>query len=275
MNRLLFKDIVEHALKEDICNGDITTSSIFSDEEGEAVIITREQGILAGLPIVKEVFLLCDSILSFIDFKKDGERFMPGDEIVGIKGRVSSILTAERTALNFLQRLSGIATLSDKASAIVNQYNAKITDTRKTTPGLRVLEKYAVLIGGGMNHRFSLSDLALIKDNHIKAAGSIGEAVKRVRAKSGFTAKIEVETSTMDEVKEALAMKADIIMLDNMSIKAMKEAVELIDNRAIIEASGRITLENLKDIAETGVDYISMGMLTHNVKALDMALMVV
>jgi nicotinate-nucleotide pyrophosphorylase (carboxylating) len=265
-------EIVRRALAEDLGSGDITTDVIFRDEQACAVILAKEPGVIAGLPVAKRVFRLMDSELDFEACIEDGQQVSPGDEIAEVRGRVDSILKAERTALNFLQRMSGIATLTARYVEEVSGFGVKILDTRKTAPGLRILDKYAVRVGGGSNHRLGLYDGVLLKDNHIKASGGIGMAVARVRGRVPLTVKIEVETSTLAEVEEALASAAEIIMLDNMSLVEMREAVQRVGGRALVEASGGITLENVREVAATGVDFISVGALTHSVKALDLSM---
>jgi len=276
--------IIKNALNEDVGSGDITTDTIFPpDAKCEAQIIAKEKGIIAGIPIAKRVFQKLDPEVSFsldpeVSFSQnsnDGDRVTPGQEILRIKATVRAVLTGERLALNLLQRMSGIATATSLYVDAVKGSKTKILDTRKTAPGLRVLDKYAVLAGGAQNHRFGLYDLVLIKDNHINFAGGISNAVQIVRSKYQDEFKIEVETSTLDEVKEALSAGADIIMLDNMNISMMKEAVEMINKKALTEASGGIILSTLTDIAETGVDYISVGAITHSSPALDISLYMV
>ncbi|MDO9533761.1 MAG: carboxylating nicotinate-nucleotide diphosphorylase [Bacillota bacterium] len=272
MHRLLYKEIVVNALAEDLGSGDWTTGSIFGEEEAEAVIVAKESGVLAGLSVAEEVFAQVNRQICFLTHFQDGEKINMGDCAASLRGPVAAILMGERVALNFLQRMSGIATATRAAVEIIRGTRAKITDTRKTTPGLRVLDKYAVRTGGGVNHRFSLADMVLIKDNHIRGAGSIGEAVARVRRHCGFPVKIEVETATLDEVKEAVDCGVDIIMLDNMTTSLMAEAVRLIAGRALVEASGGITRERLSEVAAAGVDLISLGYLTNNSCALDLSL---
>ncbi|MEW5921882.1 MAG: carboxylating nicotinate-nucleotide diphosphorylase [Bacillota bacterium] len=264
MHRLVYKDIVANALAEDLGSGDWTTSSIFNGEEGKALIIAKEAGVLAGLPVAEEVFAQVDARLHFMTNYQDGSKINDGDCVAILEGPVAGILMGERTALNFLQRMSGIATATRAVVASVHGTGAKISDTRKTAPGLRLLDKYAVRVGGGVNHRFNLADMVLIKDNHISGAGSIGEAVARVRRHCGFPVKIEVETKTLEEVGEALACSVDIIMLDNMTTGRMAEAVSLIAGRALVEASGGISRERLPEVAATGVDIISLGYLTNS-----------
>lgn len=268
--------IIERALEEDVGKGDITTDAICPEEEKcRAVIRAKESGIIAGQPLAKRVFQKLDTTLVYVDNVNDGETTGPGEVISEIIGSERAVLTGERLALNILQRLSGIATLTSKYVTAVEGLPVKILDTRKTAPGLRALDKYAVSAGGGYNHRFGLFDGVLIKDNHIRIAGGITRAVEIVRSKYGKKYKIEVETSNLEEVKEALASGADIIMLDNMTPGLMKEAVDLIAGGALVEASGGITLKSVKEAAETGVDFISVGSLTHSAPALDIGLYLV
>ncbi len=272
LHPLLYRKIVAAALKEDLGFGDLTTETIFSKEKGEAEIVARESGVVAGLPVAAEVFTQVDAEISFCAELSDGDRIEPGAILARLQGPVAGILTGERVALNFLQRLSGIATATRNAVDIVDSAGVKILDTRKTTPGLRVLEKYAVRVGGGENHRFNLSDLVLIKDNHIRGAGSISDAVTRVRSRSNFAVKIEVEAATLQDVQEALACGVEIIMLDNMELSQMVEAVSQISGRALVEASGAILQGQLYNVASTGVDFISLGYLTHSFRSLDLSL---
>lgn len=272
MHRLLYKDIVARALAEDLGFGDVTTGSIFGPEEGEAVIIAKGKGVLAGLMVAEEVFAQVDGRIKFLHFFQDGDTVNPGVRVAGLKGPVSGILMGERVALNFLQRMSGIATATREAAESISHTRAKITDTRKTSPGLRILEKYAVRLGGGVNHRFNLADMVLIKDNHIKGAGSISEAVARVRQNCGFPVKIEVEAATLEHVREALECRVDIIMLDNMTTGQMAEAVKLVAGKVQVEASGGITKERLAEVAAAGVDLISLGYLTNKGQTLDLSL---
>ena len=264
--------IINEALEEDMPFGDITSDNIFNDEYGEAKLIAKEKGIISGIYVAEAVFKAIDKETTVDVLIKDGSEVDSGDIIAKIKGKTKSLLKAERTALNLLQRMSGIATKTFKLTSIVEDYNVKVTDTRKTTPGLRILEKYSVLQGGGYNHRFSLSDGAMIKDNHIKALGSIKKSVEIMREKIPHTIKIEVETENMREVKEALEAGADIIMLDNMSIEKIREAVKYIGEKAIVEASGNITEKTILDIANTGVDIISVGSLTHSFDSMDISM---
>lgn len=268
--------LIDLALAEDIGIGDITSNSIVpKDRKTIGTILAKDRGIIAGLEIARVLLNKVDPKTETIPFLSDGEMVDIGDTVAEVKGSARSILTAERTILNFLQRLSGIATLTNRFVKAVADYPAKIVDTRKTTPGWRALEKYAVKVGGGGNHRLGLYDAVLIKDNHIKMAGSIANAVKLAQADIPHTTKIEVETETIEQVKEALQNRVDIIMLDNMTIEKMKESVEIIDHQAIVEASGGITLDSVKQIAATGVTLISVGALTHSAMALDISMEIV
>jgi nicotinate-nucleotide pyrophosphorylase (carboxylating) len=265
--------IIMNALKEDIPSGDITTDNIIDEKsESEAVLIAKAEGVIAGLDVAKRVFMLLDDRIVFEKKVEEGQRVKYGDTIAIIRGNTRVILKAERTALNLLQRLSGIATATRKLLDRVEGLPVKVVDTRKTTPGLRILEKYAVRVGGGYNHRFSLSDGVLIKDNHIKAAGGIKKAIERVRERIPHTIKIEVETETIEQVLEAIDGKADIIMFDNMGLDKMREAVKIINGKVITEASGNVNLDTIYDIASTGVDIISVGGLTHSVHSFDISM---
>lgn len=273
MNFLVVDKIIKDALVEDSVYKDITTSSIVNPASRSTVdLLVKEEGIIAGLEVFERVFTILGKVE--VEFTvEDGDRVEVGQIIGRLKGSTKNILTGERIALNLLQRMSGIATTTNRAAKLLKKTKTRVLDTRKTTPNLRVLEKYAVTVGGGCNHRFSLSDGVLIKDNHIMAAGgSIKRAVEKVRGNVSFVRKIEVEVESLEGVEEALEAGADIIMLDNMDLESMKNAVDLIDSRAITEASGNMTLDRLKDVAEVGVDYISLGMLTHSVKALDISM---
>lgn len=269
--------LIDLALSEDIGQGDITTEALISDEQQrKAFIVIKEKGTLAGTEIAKQVFLKVDHELKIDILIKDGANVKPGDIIAQIEGKLASILKAERTALNFLQHLSGIASETAFYVDAVKDMPAQITDTRKTTPGLRILEKYAVRTGGGRNHRTHLGNGILIKDNHMAALNSQGlgtmDIIARVRQKVPAGVKIEVEVKTPQEAADAADAGADIIMLDNMSINDMRRSVQLVKGRAIIEASGGINLEKVRAVAETGVDIISIGALTHSPKALDISL---
>jgi nicotinate-nucleotide pyrophosphorylase (carboxylating) len=268
-------DVIRRALEEDIGHDDITTSLLIPEEnESRAHVIAKDNFILAGLPFLKEVFRIIDPSVSLKYFFHDGAPLKRGDIIAELSGKTRSLLSAERVGLNILQRLSGIATLTSQYVEKVKGFKAKVLDTRKTSPCLRFMEKYAVKIGGGSNHRFGLFDGILIKDNHIKAVGSIGEAVKRAKGGHHLT-KIEVETGNIHSVKEALEAGADIIMLDNMSVNEMKEAVAAANGKVLFEASGNVTLERIGEIAGTGVDFISVGALTHSAPAADISLKIV
>ncbi len=268
--------ILENALREDIGSGDITTNLLFpNDAECRAIILAKEEGLVAGLPVAEMVFRKLDKDIVWSEEKKDGDKVEPNQVMAEISGSQKSILTGERAALNFLQRLSGIATLTFRFVKAIHGLPVKILDTRKTAPGLRILDKYAVRVGGGFNHRFGLYEEVMVKDNHIKLAGGITRAVNILRERAVTRKSIEVEASTISEVEEALNVGADVIMLDNMSPKMIKEAVGLIKGKALIEVSGGVTLENVREIAETGVDFISVGLLTHSPEALDIGLYVV
>jgi nicotinate-nucleotide pyrophosphorylase (carboxylating) len=271
-----FDHILINAIREDIGNDDVTTSSLIS-ENSSSIASVKAKGdfVLAGLHVMQRVFLLVDGKLKFSGLKKDGDRIRPGQIVAKVRGSTRSLLMAERTALNILQRLSGIATLTDKFVRQTDGFKAKIADTRKTAPGLRVLDKYAVRVGGGHNHRFGLFDGILIKDNHIAAVGTVGKAVKLARKRAHHLLKVEVEVKNLSEVKEALTAGADVIMLDNMTVDKMKKAVHIIhckNQNTLIEASGDISLENVRNIAETEVDIISVGALTHSAPAADISL---
>ncbi|MZP29347.1 carboxylating nicotinate-nucleotide diphosphorylase [Heliobacterium undosum] len=267
------RDTVLRALREDIGQGDLTTMSLVpADAQTRGIIHAKEAGVIAGMPVARIVFETVDPGLSFEAKVKDGERVERGTVLAEVQGSARSILIGERLALNFLQRLSGIATKTARCVELVTYYQARIVDTRKTTPGLRMLEKYAVRMGGGKNHRFGLFDGVLIKDNHIRVAGGIHQAVSQARQAVPHTVKIEVEVEDLAGVAEALEANADIIMLDNMVPELMKEAVRMIGGRALVEASGGVSEETLVEIAKTGVHLISMGALTHSVKALDISL---
>jgi nicotinate-nucleotide pyrophosphorylase (carboxylating) len=267
------KPAVFRALEEDIGFADITTSSIVPGEQtGKGVLFFKEPGILAGLQVAELVFVTLDPSLKTIPRAKDGEAVAAGQAVLEVEGSLQSILTAERVALNFLQRMSGIATRTARFVELVRYYNAKISDTRKTTPGMRPLEKYAITVGGGRNHRFGLFDAVVIKDNHIRIAGGIKEAIMKARHQIPHTTKVEVEVNSMERIEEALEVKADIILLDNMSPEAIREAVDLIAGRAITEVSGDVTEETIVDYAKTGVDYITVGALTSAARWLDISL---
>ncbi|MEN6489859.1 MAG: carboxylating nicotinate-nucleotide diphosphorylase [Smithella sp.] len=269
------RKIIEAALIEDIGTGDITTGAIVSRElAGKAQALAKDDFVVAGIDLFKEVFFCLDDRTQFSSLAADGQMVKKGDVVAEISGRLFYILQAERVALNIFQRMCGIATLTRKYVEAIQGTKAKILDTRKTMPGLRVIDKMAVSIGGGFNHRMGLYDGVLIKDNHIAAAGSITAAVKAQRNRLAHTLKIEVETKNMSEVQEALDCGVEIIMLDNMALEEMKKAVELISGRALVEASGNVNLQRVAAIAATGVDLISVGELTHSVRAADISLLI-
>ncbi|HEX9830707.1 MAG TPA: carboxylating nicotinate-nucleotide diphosphorylase [Thermodesulfobacteriota bacterium] len=265
--------IIDNALQEDIGSGDMTTELLFpGDTKCKAIIIAKEDGVAAGIPVAERVFRRLDENILWNQKKREGETLKPGDILAGIEASPRIILTGERLALNFLQRLSGIASLTSRFVKAVEGLSVKIVDTRKTAPGLRILDKYGVSVGGGYNHRFGLHDGILIKDNHIRITGGITQAVKLIRKRIKAESKIEVETSTLAEVMEAISAGADVIMLDNMPTEVMRQAVEIINRKALTEASGGINLENVRNVAETGVDFVSIGALTHSPRALDIGL---
>jgi nicotinate-nucleotide pyrophosphorylase (carboxylating) len=266
--------VIENALLEDIHTGDITTLAVVPGKRNaKARLIAKEALVLAGVEVAARVFYLVDSEVLFSSRFSDGALLQAGDVIAEIAGDAASLLQAERVALNLLQRMCGVATLTSRYKQAVSATGAKVVDTRKTTPGLRQLEKYAVRIGGGSNHRYGLYDGVLIKENHIAAAGGITVAVQRARAFVPHTIKIEVETETLEQVAEALCAGADIIMLDNMDLETMRQAVAMIGGKALTEASGGVTLDTITEIAETGVDIISVGALTHSARAMDISML--
>lgn len=272
MNWSIYDDFIKRELIDDGAYNDITTNSIIAENsKSTAEIISKDNGIIAGIGIFNRTFELLEDASSEFNIS-DGDLVTKGQVIGNVHGNTRSLLSGERTALNLLQMLSGIATTTYNLNKKLAGTGVKLLDTRKTTPGMRLLEKYAVKIGGGFNHRFGLSDGILIKDNHIDAARSIKNAVHLAKENSSFVRKIEVETETIDEVKEAIEAKADIIMLDNMDANTIKAAVQLIDKKALIEVSGNITYENIREKAIPGVDYISSGMLTHSFKVLDISM---
>jgi nicotinate-nucleotide pyrophosphorylase (carboxylating) len=267
------KRIIETALHEDIGAGDVTSDAVLSGKEtGRARALAKADMLIAGMDVFKAVFVTVDPDIRFTPRNDDGSKAKNGTILAGVKGNLRSILKAERVALNLFQRMCGIATLTRQYADLVKGTQAKILDTRKTVPGLRILDKYAVRIGGGYNHRHALYDGILIKDNHITAAGGIIPAVTRAAAATSPLLKIEVEVKNLSEVKDALAVGAHMIMLDNMTIGAIKQAVRLIAGRVCIEVSGNVSLQNVRAIAETGVDFISIGALTHSVAAADISL---
>ena len=261
------------ALKEDITSEDVTTNAVMREDKwGRADLIAKEDGIMCGLEVFRRVFELLDEKSVFETEYKDGDFVKKGDLIGVVKGDIKALLSGERTALNYLQRMSGIATFTSQFVKELEGYKTKLLDTRKTTPNMRIFEKYAVKVGGGCNHRYNLSDGILLKDNHIGAAGSVTKAIEMAKEYAPFVRKIEVEVETLDMVEEAIKAGADIIMLDNMDHDTMKEAVRRIGDKAQTECSGNVTKERLKEIAEIGVDFVSAGALTHSAPILDISL---
>lgn len=274
LSPVIIEPLVRMALEEDLGRtGDITSDNVITPEaRARVVMAARESGVIAGLDVAEMAFKIVDSSLNVKRLKPEGSDVKAGDEVLEIEGRARSILTAERVALNFVGRMSGIATLTQKMVRAVGNHKAKICSTRKTTPGLRSLEKYAVRAGGGVNHRLGLDDAILIKDNHIAIAGGVIPALKRAKENIGHMIKVEIEVDTLDQLREVLTEGADVIMLDNMNFDEMTEAVKLVNGRAVIEASGGVTLERIPQIAATGVDMISSGALTHSAPNLDVGL---
>jgi nicotinate-nucleotide pyrophosphorylase (carboxylating) len=268
------RELIERALREDVGPGDATTSALLSPgQSGAARLIAKSPLVVAGLPFAEAVFHAVDPETKMEALKAEGERAAGGETLAGVSGSAASLLAAERVALNILQGLSGVATLTAEFVRRVEGTGVRILDTRKTTPGMRLMEKYAVRVGGGSNHRFGLFDGVLIKDNHIRAAGGIARAVALVReARAGRLLRIEVEAETLEQVEEALLAGADVVMLDNMSLEDMRKAVALARGRAALEASGNVTLETVAHIAHTGVDYISTGAITHSAPAADISM---
>lgn len=273
MEKWMIREVLERAFREDMPMGDITTDcTVAENEVSRAYLVTKQEGVICGIEIAMEAFRMMDPAVHLNPLVKDGDFVENQTRILEIEGSSRALLKAERTALNLLQRLSGIASITRLYVERIIGYKAKVVDTRKTTAGLRLLEKYAVRTGGGTNHRFSLSDGVLIKDNHIKAAGGIAKAIQAAKEAIPHTVKIEVETETLQQVREALESGADIIMLDNMPPEQMAEAVTLIAGKAVTEASGNVTLETIQKVAATGVDIISVGALTHSVMAMDISM---
>ncbi|WP_457623751.1 carboxylating nicotinate-nucleotide diphosphorylase [Persephonella sp.] len=275
IDKLFLREKLKEFLIEDIGVGDITTDSLDIDRTVESVIIAKEKGVIAGVDFAVEVFKILDPNILMVFKRNDGDYVNEGDTVLKIKGSGSSILKGERVALNLLQRLSGIATNTKKYVERISDLKTKLLDTRKTTPGFRAFEKYAVKVGGGSNHRFALYDMVMIKDNHISLSGGIKKAVERVKEKVSPMVKIEVEVSSIDQIKEILDLDIDIVMLDNMSVDGIKESLNLIDGRFLTEASGNITLENIREVALTGVNFISSGSIIHSSRWLDLSLRII
>ncbi len=263
-------------LWEDLGHGDLTSQLVVPEDLwGQAVILAKAEGVIAGLPVAQAVFALAEPRIAFTGLVAEGERVEPGQEVARLEGPLRGILAGERLALNLLQRLSGIATLTRAYVEALKGTKAQVLDTRKTTPGLRALEKYAVRVGGGKNHRFGLFDGILLKENHLRAAGGVAQAVRRAKAGAPHYLKVEVEVTSLAELGEALEAGADLILLDNFSVEDLREAVRRVGGRVPLEASGNMTLERARQAAEAGVDYVSVGALTHSAKALDLSLLVV
>lgn len=272
MEYLGLNDLIRRALQEDIGYQDITTANLISPElQAKGVFYAKSVGILAGLTVSQAVFNLLDPEIIFTSLKTDGQKLAPGDKIAIVQGVAATLLTGERTALNFMQHLSGIATKTHNMAQMIEPYKTQLVDTRKTTPGLRCLEKYAVKTGGGRNHRQGLFDGVMIKDNHIRVAGGIFPAVNKLRLLVPYTVKIEVEVENLEELEQALQARADIIMLDNMDIDTMRQAVLITDGKALLEASGGINENTIIAVAQTGVDFISVGAITHSAVSLDIS----
>ena len=271
----MLRDIITRSLKEDIGSGDLTTQyAVPPEASGEARIFAKQKGVICGLPVAEAVFEVLDPQVQCRRLVAEGAQVEPGCPVFAVSGSLRSILTGERTALNFIQHLSGIATKTAAWVKELEAYPVRLADTRKTTPGLRLLEKYAVLTGGACNHRLALDGGILIKENHIRAAGGISAAVQAIREKAPFTLRIEIEVTTLAELEEALAAQPDLILLDNMDVEMMRRAVEITAGRTLLEASGNITFERLREVAATGVDHISSGALTHSFKSLDLSLLI-
>jgi nicotinate-nucleotide pyrophosphorylase (carboxylating) len=276
LNPIAVEELVRRALLEDIGPGDITTeATVPADRTCTAVFLAKGDGVVCGHPVAQAVFRVLDASLTYETLVPEGAVVAAGTEIARVSGNARSVLAAERVALNFLQRMSGIASVTRRLADSIKYYHARLVETRKTTPGLRLIEKYAVRVGGGLNHRYGLHDAILIKDNHIAVAGGVRQAVIAARKVASHTTRVEVEVESLEMLQEALESGADIIMLDNMDPETMRKAVEITAGRAVLEASGGITAENLAEVAKTGVDIISMGALTHSVKSLDISLDIV
>jgi len=266
-------ELIKMALREDISSEDVTTNAVMPEAQpGEVDLICKEDGIICGMDVYERVFKILDEATVVEKYVKDGEAVKKGQLMAKVKGDIRVLLSGERVALNYLQRMSGIATYTNQVAGLLKGSKTVLLDTRKTTPNMRIFEKYAVKCGGGQNHRYNLSDGILLKDNHIGAAGSITKAIEMAKAYAPFVRKIEIETETLDQVKEAVTAGADIIMLDNMDVATMKEAVKIIDGRAKTECSGNVTKENISNIIDSGVDYVSSGALTHSAPILDISM---
>lgn len=266
-------ELIRSALAEDVTNEDVSTACILRERtEGQADLLCKQDGVIAGLPVFARVFTILDEKTEVTFFAKDGDLVKKGQKLAQVQGDMRAILTGERTALNYLQRMSGIATYTANVVRLLEGSSLRLVDTRKTTPNMRIFEKYAVRIGGGGNHRYNLSDAILLKDNHIGAAGGVKQAVAKAKAYAPFTMKIEVETETLEMVKDAVEAGADIIMLDNMTHEQMKQAVALIAGRAVVEISGNVTAENIEKLKDIGADIVSSGALTHSAPILDVSL---
>lgn len=273
LNKFYIDSLIKTAIEEDINYIDVSADMLIpAEQRNDSYFVAKDDGILCGLDCAMRVFTLLDDTFTFTAHKKDGDKIKKGDVIVEFNGKTRELLKGERTALNIIQHMSGIATATNRAVELCKGTNASVADTRKTLPGLRAMQKYAVACGGGRNHRFNLSDGAMLKDNHIDACGGIIPATQTLRSKLGHMVKIEVETRNFDEVRQAVKAGADVIMLDNMNCEQMAEAVKIIGGKATSEASGNITLENIAEVAKTGVDIISLGALTHSVKAFDISM---
>lgn len=277
INGVTFKIVADEyimmALKEDITSEDVTTNSVMlEDKLGTVDLICKEDGVLCGLEVFKRCFTIVDENTKFDTSYKDGDKICVGDKIAKITGKMNVLLSSERVALNYLQRMSGIATFTSQCVAELDGFKTRLLDTRKTTPNMRIFEKYSVKIGGAVNHRYNLSDGVLLKDNHISAAGGVRQAVEQAKAYAPYVRKIEIETETLDQVQEAVDAGANIIMLDNMSNETMVKAIGIIDGRAETECSGNVTKQRLKEIGEIGVDFVSSGALTHSAPILDLSL---
>ncbi len=266
-------ELIKMALREDISSEDVTTNSVMPQaQDGEVDLICKQDGIICGMDVYERVFKILDETTAVEKYVKDGDEVKKGQLMAKVKGDIRVLLSGERVALNYLQRMSGIATYTHQVADLLSGSKTVLLDTRKTTPNMRIFEKYAVKCGGGQNHRYNLSDGILLKDNHIGAAGSITKAIEMAKAYAPFVRKIEIETETLEQVKEAVEAGADIIMLDNMDVATMKEAVKIIDGRAKTECSGNVTKENIANIIDSGVDYVSSGALTHSAPILDISM---